>query len=90
MNCEDCKSNIPYIVYESELVRAEKRFTKLWVLIILLILMLVGTNTGWLIYESQFENKSITYEATTDIGGTAVVNGGEGDVTINGNSENDN
>lgn len=55
----------------------EKRLV--WV-IVLLIVLLVGSNVGWLIYESQFEtvetNETIV-EATQDGEGVNIVGGGD-------------
>ena len=51
-------------MHESATARAE-RLTKwlVWV-IVLLIVLLVGTNVGWLIYNSQFEVVEETTETT--------------------------
>ena len=56
-------ASVPYVVHESAMARAE-RHTKaiIWV-IVLLIVLLVGTNAGWLWYESQFE---VVEETTTE------------------------
>lgn len=60
-NCETCKEkkempeNIPYIAHESAMARAERTARRLWITILVLIFMLVGTNAAWLWYESQFE-----------------------------------
>lgn len=55
---------IHFAAHESAMARA-KRHTKalIWV-IVLLIVLLVGTNAGWLIYNSQFE---VVEENTTTI-----------------------
>lgn len=56
--CNSCKPNeaaIPYVVYEANEVRHEHREKRYVWLIAILIFLLVGTNIGWLIYESQFE-----------------------------------
>jgi hypothetical protein len=42
--------------HEQEAVRQERTIKRLWILCILLVIMLVGTNIGWFIYESQFED----------------------------------
>lgn len=60
MNCNDCKKTkdpekIPYIVHESAMARAERQFKRLWIVILLLIVLLVGSNVAWLVYESQVE-----------------------------------
>lgn len=46
--------NIPYIVHESNMARMERTIKRLWILCILLVLLLVGTNVAWIIYEAQF------------------------------------
>lgn len=82
---------IPYIAYESELARLERIVRKMFVIIIVLIAMLVGTNACWIWYESQFEEvTTTTQEVTQDVdsgdGGDAIINDG---VHINGESEAD-
>lgn len=60
---------------------------RLWIALLVVFIALVGTNAGWIIYESQYEDVvTETYEATTDDGGTAIANG-NGEVNINGNSK---
>lgn len=63
--CDDCAtakpSFVPYAVYEMEQAKSERTSKRLIAVIVLLILLLVGSNIGWLIYESQFE----TIETTT-------------------------
>lgn len=71
------KADVPYIVYESEMARAERRDKRQWVIIIALIAALLLTNIGWLVYESQFE----TYTYSQDGEGLNNINTGEqGDV----------
>ena len=71
-DCNSCKSKnktpetVPYMMHESAMARAERGAKRLWIVIILLIVMLVGTNVGWLIYESQFEDLVITQEVEQD------------------------
>ena len=59
MNCETCKEKkadpVPYIVHESAMARMERQTKRLWLVLILAIVLLVGTNAAWLWYESQFE-----------------------------------
>jgi hypothetical protein len=78
---------IPYIVFESEMTRLERIIKKQFVLIIITVLFLVGTNACWLWYESQFEEVTTT-EVTQDLdsgeGGDAIINDG---VRINGESK---
>ena len=88
-DCESCKSknpqakDVPYIVHEAELARAERSFKRLWAAIILLIVLLFGSNAGWLYYESQFEETATTIEAEADDGCNAVSNN-NGMVNYNG------
>lgn len=60
MDCSKCTSNsiqtIPYIAHEQEMARRERTEKRLWITIILLICLLVGTNAGWIYYASQFED----------------------------------
>ena len=65
---------------EQRHLRREKRFVAI---IVLLILLLVGSNVGWLIYESQFEVVeeviTETYDITQDGAETnnSIINGGD-------------
>lgn len=61
MDCNTCKSKtkppetVSFFVHESVQASMERTIKRLWITIILLILMLVGTNGAWLYYESQME-----------------------------------
>ena len=48
-------ADIPYIVHESDMSRLERQLKRLWIVILVLIFMLVGSNCAWLWYKSQFE-----------------------------------
>ena len=70
MSCENCNNcekkeieTISYIAHESAMARAERGAKRLWVVIILLILLLVGTNGAWIWYNAQFE----VIEETTEV-----------------------
>lgn len=79
------KTNVPYIVYEGEMARAERRDKRQWIIIICLIVALLASNIGWLIYESQFE----TYTYSQDGEGLNNINSGEqGDVLYGPEAEN--
>ena len=62
--CGDTKPtvNVPYVVHESAMARAERQAKRLVAIIILLIVLLVGSNIGWLVYENSFEDYVITQE----------------------------
>ena len=83
-NCSNCNHEnknpeaVPYIVHESAMARAERSAKRLWAVIILLIVFLVGSNGAWLWYESQFEVvETTTIEAEQDGSGVNVVGGGD-------------
>jgi hypothetical protein len=48
-------TSVPYVVHESAMARAERQNKALVWVIVLLIILLVGSNIGWLVYESSFE-----------------------------------
>lgn len=60
--------SVPYIAFEGELARAERHVKRLCLLCALLIVLLVGTNVVWIVYENQFEDvtQTVTQEATSD------------------------
>ena len=78
--------SIPYVAYESSLARQERTIKRLFIIIILLIFFLVGTNIGWLVYESQFEDVSTEISQDIDTVNVDAVVAGIGDVSI-GESE---
>ena len=69
--------DISYIAFESVCSRFERTIKRLWILVIILTVLLVGTNCAWLWYESQFSyvETSETYEADATDGGVAIANG---------------
>lgn len=68
---------IPYIAYESALARAERTIRRMWVLCILLVILLVGTNCAWLWYENQFSEQEVTQEVDTGTGAATVIGIGD-------------
>ena len=66
---------IPYFAHEGEMARMERANKRLWIVIILLIVCLVGSNLAWTIYESQFQDVVVTQEADTGVGGNNYLNG---------------
>lgn len=68
------QKDVPYIVHEGIVTRLERTIEKLWVLCILLILLLVGTNAAWLYYENQFEDTVTTVSQDVDaVSGNAAI-----------------
>lgn len=68
----------------------EQTNKRLFILCILLIVLLFGSNIGWLVYENQFADAvtTVTQEVDTTDGGDAIVNG-TGDLSY-GTGETDN
>lgn len=70
--------DISFVAFESVCSRFERTIKRLWILVIILTVLLVGTNCAWLLYESQFqyvETTTESYEADATDGGTAIANG---------------
>jgi len=87
-------TSIPFFVHEGILARFERINKRLWITVILLIVLLVGTNAGWIWYESQFIEQTI--EVTQEnadgynnyIGNDGDINNGEtNDQNSNENQE---
>ena len=76
--------SIPRYYYEDITTRLERNSERLWILCIVLIILLVGTNAAWIYYENQFEDTVITQEVDTGTGDANVT--GIGDI-VNGQSE---
>ena len=82
-DCKSCKSKeqhteaVPFIVHEGTMARAEITIKRLWITILLLIVLLVGTNAGWIWFESQFEYSQTTQEVTqeSDHGDNSFISG---------------
>lgn len=86
-NNENQSVMMPYYVHESVITRFECVNKRLWILCLILILALIGTNAGWIYYESQWEvveTTTVTQDLDSGDGGTAIINDG---VHINGESE---
>ena len=62
MKTEDVK-DVSYIVFESTIARFDRVIKRMWIIILILVFLLLGTNLAWLYYESQFEE--VTETTTT-------------------------
>lgn len=51
----DENQNIPYIAHEADMARMERIIKRLWILLIISLVALVGTNVAWVVYEAQFQ-----------------------------------
>ena len=83
-NCESCGKRppepVPYVVHESDMARLERTIKRLWILLLVLIALLAGSNAAWIYYESQWETIETTsteIEQDTDGGGNNYVIGGD-------------
>ena len=64
-------------IHEAYAAMAERTIKRLWILLILLVVLLVGTNICWLYYESQFTDEvTTTIDATQDGDGYNLISGG--------------
>lgn len=94
--CNSCgtdkkPSSVPYVVLEDFKETAKANSLKWFIVCLVLIVLLVGSNIGWLVYESQFETIEETYQEVIQeadngenhfIGGDVI---GETDYTNNNN-----
>ena len=71
---------VPYFVMEGVIDRQSQTIKRLWILCIILVVLLVGSNAGWLWYESQFEETTTTQEVEQEIDSRD----GDGDITVIG------
>ena len=90
-NCnavENTNVTVPYVAHESAMARSERHNKRLWIVFLVLIGALIGTNLAWIIYENSFEDYVITQEVEQDADGggdnNSIINGG----VINGEAEN--
>lgn len=69
---------IPFFLHENEMTRMDRVNKRLWIALLLIFVALIGTNAGWIIYESQYQDEVYTYELQQDSG-----EGGENTYTNN-------
>ena len=88
MNCESCTHRpdpVPFAVHESAMARMERTIRRLWILLILLVVLLVGSNALWIWYEAQFEDVTTEVEMENESGFVSYI-GRDGDI-YNGETE---
>lgn len=71
-------ASIPYFVHEGEVNRLERINRRLFVLLLVIFLAFIGTNAGWIIYESEYQDVVVSQDVDTGEG--AAVISGTGDV----------
>lgn len=76
--CENCEKQtespfveneiltIPYAAHQSAAARQERQMRRMWIVILVLIGSLIGTNIAWIVYEHSFEDYVITQEVEQD------------------------
>lgn len=81
MDCKDCKDRradpVSYAAFEGMKATMERTIRRLWILALVLIVLLFGTNAAWIYYESQWEVTETT-EVSQDVNtenGSAYVAG---------------
>ena len=100
-SCDGCKNKsyteeekmltVPYVAHQSAAARQERQIRRMWIVVLVLIGALIGTNLAWIIYESSFKEVITTTEEYYDVeqdaddGGdnNSIINGG----IINGEAE---
>lgn len=78
--------NIDYYTYEEAMARAERHVTRWIAAFVIAFFALIGTNLGWIIYESQYQDVVVS-ENTQDGDGINLIGGGDvnyGTDTTNG------
>lgn len=92
MDCKTCKEErglimMPTVTHESAMARAERHMKRLWIIILVLIFLFVGTNIAWMVYESQFEDVTTTTVEQDNESGHNNYIGNDGDIS-NGTPKN--
>lgn len=70
-DCKTCKDHredfgpVPHWAYEVEQAHRERTERRLWIVILVLIAALIGSNAAWIWYESQFEDVTTTTQEVT-------------------------
>ena len=78
---------ISYLSHESAMARMERANKRSFIIILILILALIATNMGWIIYKSQFETTETTTIEAEQSGAEVNIVGG-GDVSYGAESKN--
>ena len=88
MDCTNCNRQVdyppvPFVVHENMRAQMDLQISRLIRVIVLLVVLLVGSNMAWLLYEEQFETVRVHQE--NDRGVNNFI-GNDGDIT-NGNAD---
>lgn len=79
---EEKQITVPYIVYEGEMARAERRQKHNFILILVLIAALLFSNLGWLYAWMQYDYVETDNSIIVDGGDRGIANyiGNDGDI----------
>ena len=77
--------DVPYVVHEGIVTRLERTNKRLWILCIILIISLIGSNIAWIYYESQWQyvESTTTQEVDQSGSGDNQVIGGDYNAATN-------
>lgn len=93
MSCETCKSktttpdSIPYVAHELAMAREERTVKRLWITILTLIFLFVGSNCAWLWWSNQWETVESWEITQENESGYNNYIGNDGDI-VNGEADN--
>ena len=86
MDCETCKDRraqaepVSFATFESMKATMERTVKRLWIVLILSLLFLFGSNAAWIYYESQWEVVETTEITQENDGGFNNYIGNDGDI----------
>lgn len=76
------EKDVPYIVYESAMARAERHVKRLVIALIMALIMIFASNIAWLYVWNSYEYVGDSSEVTIDSdNGVANYIGQDGDIT---------
>lgn len=78
---------VSYYEHESIMAHMERSNRRVWILCLVLVLALIGTNGAWIYYESQWEYTQESTQIEAEQDGQLNIIGG-GDVTYGAESQN--
>lgn len=81
-------ATIPYFAHEGIIAKLERANKRLFILVLVLIISLVCSNVGWIVYECQYEDVVTTTEIDAKQDGTGVNIVGAGDIDYGAESKN--
>lgn len=66
--------NVPYVVYESAMTRADRHIRRLVIALVVAILMIFASNAIWLYSWMQYDYVSAEHTTTVDAKGSGIAN----------------